>query len=177
MPGRRTVLAGAAATAVAGAAGWWLWPRAEAGPPAEVVEWEQLIPPDLAPDEVVRGIVPHGGIVRATALGGTDADEILAMLVTDWDGKRIRMPGYTLPLDFSGAATREFLLVPYVGACIHVPPPPPNQIVYVTSVTPVQLGNLFDPVWVTGIMRAKALSVEIADVGYHLEAESVTPYG
>ncbi|UCH74828.1 MAG: DUF3299 domain-containing protein, partial [Rhodospirillales bacterium] len=47
-------------------------------------------------------------------------------------GQSIRMGGYLLPLEFTGKATTEFLLVPYVGACIHTPPPPANQIVHVS---------------------------------------------
>jgi hypothetical protein len=172
---RKLMLQLAAGAGVAGGAAWWWWPREEAVP-APVVEWEQLIPAGLGPDKVVRGIVPHDGLATARPAAGDEADAILKTLVTAWDGKRIRMPGYTVPLDISGPETHEFLLVPYVGACIHVPPPPPNQIVYVTSVAPVDLGDMFDPVWVTGTMRARALSVEIADVGYHIEAESVTPY-
>ena len=52
-------------------------------------------------------------------------------LVSKLDGHVIKLPGYVLPLDFEGTLVRSFLLVPYVGACIHVPPPPPNQIVHV----------------------------------------------
>lgn len=171
---RKLMLQAAAGAGVAGI-GWWLWPRPEELP-ATLVEWEQLIPAHLPADMVLRGVVAHDGAANASPVPADEAAEILSMLVTDWDGQRIRLPGYTVPLDFSADETHEFLLVPYVGACIHVPPPPPNQIVYVTSVAPVRLGEMFDPVWVTGTMRARALSVEIAQVGYHLEAEAVAPY-
>ncbi len=59
--------------------------------------------------------------------GGTPA------VVTDLDGKHVRIGGYVVPLDFEATTVKEFLLVPFVGACIHVPPPPPNQIVYVKT--------------------------------------------
>ena len=43
------------------------------------------------------------------------------------DGVRARIPGYVVPLESSAAGHLEFLLVPYFGACIHTPPPPPTR--------------------------------------------------
>jgi hypothetical protein len=71
------------------------------------------------------------------------------------DGQLVRMPGYLLPLETSGKRIREFLLVPWVGACIHTPPPPPNQIVHVTLDQPYEHDGLFKPVMVTGRMAAR----------------------
>jgi len=71
------------------------------------------------------------------------------------DGQIVRMPGYLLPLETSGKRVREFLLVPWVGACIHTPPPPPNQIVHVTLDQPYEHDGLFKPVMVTGRMAAR----------------------
>jgi hypothetical protein len=100
------------------------------------------------------------------------------------DNELIRMPGYLLPLEFSGQLVTEFLLVPYVGACIHTPPPPPNQIVYVKPNKPVEVKSTFAPVWVTGRMstRAGSKSLHLVDgsadieVGYALLASDVEPY-
>jgi uncharacterized protein len=100
------------------------------------------------------------------------------------DNQLIRMPGYLLPLEFSGQQVTEFLLVPYVGACIHSPPPPPNQIVYVKSDKPVEVKTTFDAVWVTGRMSTTAASKALhlvdgtsnIDVGYALAAARVEPY-
>ncbi|MFK7962937.1 MAG: DUF3299 domain-containing protein [Burkholderiaceae bacterium] len=72
------------------------------------------------------------------------------------DGKTVRMPGYVLPLESEGTAVREFLLVPFVGACIHVPPPPPNQMVFVESAQPYESDALFEPVWVEGVLTVSA---------------------
>ena len=66
------------------------------------------------------------------------------------DGQLVRMPGYALPLEHKGLGVTDLLLVPYVGACIHVPPPPPNQIIYVTLKDPYKLRGLYEPVWITG---------------------------
>lgn len=72
------------------------------------------------------------------------------------DGKTVRMPGYVLPLETEGTAVREFLLVPFVGACIHVPPPPSNQMVFVESAEPYESDALFEPVWVEGVLTVDA---------------------
>jgi hypothetical protein len=100
------------------------------------------------------------------------------------DGETVRMPGYLLPLEFSGKEVTEFLLVPYVGACIHTPPPPPNQIVHVKPDKPVANVTVFAPIWVTGRMSTisakKSLSLVDGaadiDVGYSMRASLVEPY-
>ena len=101
------------------------------------------------------------------------------------DSQHIRMPGYLLPLEFEGRKVHEFLLVPYVGACIHTPPPPPNQIVYVTARDGFELGEgLYTPVWVAGLMKIERSDSNLSLVdgsseipsAYTLEASSVTPY-
>jgi uncharacterized protein len=136
--------------------------------------------------------------VRRLAQEGIDADELLARrqqileqkqararaLNSALDGRVVRMPGYLLPLEYSGKLVTEFLLVPWVGACIHTPPPPPNQIVHVKADRPVEYNGLFRPVWVTGRIHAASSrrSVYIldgasdVDVGYALQASDVQPY-
>ena len=101
------------------------------------------------------------------------------------DGQRIRMPGYLLPLEFDGRKVSEFLLVPYVGACIHTPPPPPNQIVHVTAKNGFEPGDgLYTPVWVDGLMKTERSESNLSLVdgsseissAYTIDASSVTPY-
>ena len=104
--------------------------------------------------------------------------------VENLEGKLVRMPGYALPLEFNGESVQEFLLVPYVGACIHVPPPPPNQIVFVTTRESYKAKDRYDPVWVTGRIRLQQTSKQLnltdgqgdIPVGYNLEATHVEPY-
>ena len=76
----------------------------------------------------------------------------------DYDGKTIKMPGYLLPLDVTDGEVTEYLLVPWVGACIHTPPPPPNQIVYVKTTHPWKVGNQWQPVTVGGTLRAEKVT-------------------
>jgi hypothetical protein len=72
------------------------------------------------------------------------------------------------------AAVKELLLVPFVGACIHVPPPPSNQVIHVMAQTAFKMRDLFDPVWVTGVLTIVQSSTELADASYALAAESVS---
>jgi hypothetical protein len=105
-------------------------------------------------------------------------------VVEDLSGQQVRMPGYALPLEFSGTQITEFLLVPWVGACIHTPPPPPNQIVYVKVDRGIEFRGRFAPIWVTGEMTVKAATKNLylidgsagIDVGYSLKAGEVKPY-
>jgi hypothetical protein len=100
------------------------------------------------------------------------------------DGQTVRIPGYLLPLEFSGKEITEFLLVPWVGACIHTPPPPPNQIVHVKSDKPVGNVTMFAPIWVTGQLSTAASKKSLylvdgesnIDIGYSLRASAVEPY-
>lgn len=99
------------------------------------------------------------------------------------DGKLVRLPGYALPLEMQDRGVTEFLLVPYVGACIHVPPPPPNQIVLAQLESAYQLENLYDPVWITGRLSAQSASTELflvdgqaqVPMGYTMQVTHVEP--
>jgi hypothetical protein len=94
-------------------------------------------------------------------------------VVGELNGKRVKIGGYVVPLDFEATTIKEFLLVPFVGACIHVPPPPANQIVYVKSPQGFEIAGQFDPVWVTGTLKTEPAFTGLADTGYSLDAESV----
>ncbi len=107
-------------------------------------------------------------------------------IVPSLDEQRVRMPGFVLPLEYSGKKVSEFLLVPWVGACIHTPPPPPNQIVHVRLEKSAEFEptGQFQPVWVTGVMRAKASKVKLSlvdgsadiDFGYSLRGTAIENY-
>lgn len=96
-----------------------------------------------------------------------------AAIVSEFDGQHVRIGGYVVPLDFEATNVTEFLLVPFVGACIHVPPPPANQIIYVKAKDGFKITDVFDPVYVTGKMSAKGAVTGLAEAGYTIEAEEV----
>ena len=113
---------------------------------------------------------------QLVALGATLVDEL--------DGRDVQIPGYALPLEYAGTAVSEFLLVPYVGACIHVPPPPLNQIVHVRSAEGFESQGLFTPVLVAGRISTgrSSQSLSFVDgsadiaVGYSLDATDIDIY-
>lgn len=93
------------------------------------------------------------------------------------EGKLVRIPGFVVPLDDFQEEGAEFLLVPYYGACVHTPPPPPNQIVMVgmTGRKAIKL-NLFDAVWMSGRLKIASVESPYGTVGYQLEGLKVEPY-
>ena len=92
-------------------------------------------------------------------------------------GRLIRMPGYVVPinLDDKGRVT-EFFLVPYYGACIHMPPPPPNQVVYVVPAQPFTLKSLTTPYWVSGQMKIGSKTTRLGAAAYTVTGASPEIY-
>ncbi len=99
-----------------------------------------------------------------------------APVVDELNGQTVRISGYAVPLDFDEQDVREFLLVPYFGACIHVPPPPGNQTVYVKSEQGLSLDGLWYPVSVVGKLETVHVSSDLAEAGYSINASDVGPY-
>jgi hypothetical protein len=93
------------------------------------------------------------------------------------DGTIVRVPGFVVPLDDLQEEGAEFLLVPYYGACIHTPPPPPNQMVFVKmdGSKTVKL-SLFEPVWIEGRLRIRNVDSPYGAVGYEMAGMKVVPY-
>ena len=96
-----------------------------------------------------------------------------APVVQALDGKKVTIGGYVVPLDFDATEVKEFLLVPFVGACIHVPPPPANQIIYVKSARGLAVKGMFDPVYVTGTLTTTVAFTGLAEAGYTLAADNI----
>lgn len=131
---------------------------------------------DLIPDGNQAGISSRFGIVEHGQMATPIPEGSAANVTQEYNGKIVRIPGYIVPLDYEGTGTKQFLLVPYVGACIHVPPPPANQLILVTADEPYELERLFDAVYVTGTFDTASTSTELAEVGYSLSANKVEPY-
>ena len=152
------------------------------------LKWADLVPPKagqspLKPKTVFAGANPPGedgappppmpeGKFMQMKRRQPGAGQPPAV-VADLDGRRVSLGGYVVPLDFEATKVTEFLLVPFVGACIHVPPPPANQIVYVQAPQGFDISGPFDPVTVTGTMKTAVAFTGLADAGYTLQADSV----
>jgi hypothetical protein len=145
------------------------------------LEWDDLIPADWRPDKLFEEY-------DVDDIDDDDprADELFDKLQELWakapvvealDGRSVRIPGFVVPLTTDATEIREFLLVPYFGACIHVPPPPPNQTIYVvTTEDGGYRGELFDTVWVEGTMHIERFSNDLGEAGYRIDADSVSAY-
>ncbi|MBC7852882.1 MAG: DUF3299 domain-containing protein [Pirellulaceae bacterium] len=92
------------------------------------------------------------------------------------DGQAVKLPGYVVPLEETKEGLKEFLLVPYFGACVHSPPPPANQIVHVVSAKPVKGFASMDTVWVSGILKMARQDSEMGVSGYKIDALIVARY-
>ncbi|MDA8585259.1 DUF3299 domain-containing protein [Rhodobacteraceae bacterium] len=139
--------------------------------PTEIT-WEDLIPPGLPYAEIIG----EGEMDEANDIWRPIYDANAKKLNPSLAGAFIKMPGFIIPIDLSTDGVTSFVLVPYVGACIHTPPPPPNQLVFVTTETPWPGDKLWDAVWVTGVMQHDIKSTEVAETGYALTAEDMEIY-
>ncbi len=120
--------------------------------------------------------------------GSEEAEKLMASMRKKLDeapiapkyvNQKIRMPGFVVPLDAVRNGQREFLLVPYFGACIHTPPPPANQIVLVTPHPKLNLSKTLesmDVIWVEGELKDSRTTTASGVSGYSLEAVQIYPY-
>ncbi|MEM1151658.1 MAG: DUF3299 domain-containing protein [Pseudomonadota bacterium] len=98
-------------------------------------------------------------------------------VVEDLNGEKIRIPGYVVPFDFNLKRRHEtFLFVPYMGACIHTPPPPPNQIIYVRADPAVRIKDIWVPYWVEGTLAGEQVLNDTGDAAYSLTLDLIEPY-
>ena len=130
-----------------------------------------------------QGIDPDQ-LVREYKIWQLQVEERNKHVVKELDGQQVKIAGYLLPLEYTEKGEKEFLLVPYVGACIHTPAPPPNQIVFVELNKTFKPDDLYAAVWVTGTMRTKVSTKALSyvdgsadiPVGYSLEANLIEVY-
>ncbi len=138
------------------------------------LEWDDLIPEGDG-GTLLRSLRDLGVVEHGQLSTGFEQPEARAV-TSEYNGKIVRLPGYIVPLDFDSTGVTAFILAPFVGACIHVPPPPANQLVLVTTEEPYEYKGLFDPVNVTGMFGTAATATSLAEIGYALSAELIEPY-
>jgi hypothetical protein len=140
------------------------------------LDWEELVPQDAR--SKFAGAGPPPPVHDYLGEGGMAAQQPLDFSVNaQLDGAGVKLPGFIVPLDIGkdGLVT-EFFLVPYFGACIHVPPPPPNQIVYVKMDKGIALDSIYEAYWVTGRMSVAKKSTQLGAAAYSLAATKVEIY-
>lgn len=144
------------------------------------LEWDELIPQDYDPmvllEEVDLDKMEDGDPRAQELLDELKAAWADAPPVEELDGIKVRLPGFAVPLEGDEKVVTEMLLVPYFGACIHVPPPPSNQIVHVLPQTPVSQETLYDAIWIEGTLSVERSETKSGSAGYKLVATDIKPY-
>ena len=131
--------------------------------------WDDLLPEG---ESALPPVVDHSSLALFDDFPMTTSDGV----VPELNGENVKLPGFVVPLDVVGDKVASFLLVPYFGACIHQPPPPPNQIVFVEFEEPVKLQSMYDPVWVVGELGLEGHASNLARAGYSMKGTSLEKY-
>jgi len=142
------------------------------------ITWDSLIPPGSSGAEISALFDER---IAAVEPGSPEADEVFAELQAAYGnqpadpalaGQDIVLAGFIAPLTYSGDLITEFLLVPYFGACIHVPAPPPNQTVMVTVAEGegVPIDDSWGAIWVAGTMTLDAADTDLATAAYSISS-------
>lgn len=165
---------------------WW-WDSDKNWDDESVTEinWDELIPEGFTPvpspvnnmSREQQDKLFDGSEESAIEIAEIEKMMAYAPVVTSLDGLRVKLPGYVVPLDFDGQSKmKEFLLVPYYGACIHTPPPPANQLVHANAKTEIEVTDTYMPVWAYGTLSTETVKSNLGEAGYRLKVERVEPY-
>lgn len=158
----------------------------------KTVEWIELMPKDdldalLNPPDYITEIEDGSfedqisSQVKSTIAAANDDRYQQALVstkvVSEMNGRAIKIPGFVVPIEFKDEKlVTQFFLVPFFGACIHVPPPPPNQIIFVEYPEGLKLESLYDPFWISGVLEASMIEKDIATSSYSLKLQYYEEY-
>lgn len=158
----------------------------------KTIEWIDLMPKDdlealLNPPEYLADIEDGSAEDQISSQIRSEYSEtsddryqqalVSTDVVAEMDGKAITLPGFIVPIEFSDDQTvTQFFLVPFFGACIHVPPPPPNQVIFVDYPEGIKLEALYDPFWLSGILQTSVFENSIAKSTYTLNLQYYEKY-
>jgi len=158
----------------------------------KTVDWVDLIPKDdlealLNPPSYVTDVVDGSledqitqQLQNSAAISSDDPYQqalISTKVKAEMHDQSIRVPGFIVPLEFNEQQhVTQFFLVPFFGACIHVPPPPPNQIIFVTYADGLKLSSIYDPFWISGVLTTSIIENEMATSAYSMQMHSFEEY-
>ncbi len=173
-------------------------PSALANKSATVTEYKTIEWPDLIPEEDLNALlnppeyladIEDGSAedqissqITSAIAAATKKDRYQQALVStkirpEMNGQDVRIPGFIVPLEFSDdQVITEFFLVPFFGACIHVPPPPPNQIIYVKHPKGFKVEALYEPFWLSGLLRTSLTENEMGAAAYTMTVDDIDDY-
>jgi hypothetical protein len=139
-------------------------------PPDYLADIEDGSPEDQLSSQISSAIATANDDPYQQALVSTNIRQ-------EMNGQAIRIPGFIVPLDFSDdQVITEFFIVPFFGACIHVPPPPPNQIIHVKYPEGFKLEALYDPFWFSGVLKTILIENDMATAAYAMEVHLMEDY-
>ncbi len=158
---------------------------------AQQIGWDDLVPPDWNPEKVFEDMsdeefnaLPEETFQAMLQVVQAELDN--APVVDSLHNKQVKIPGFIVPLEINNTSVSEFLLVPYFGACTHTPPPPANQIIYSKIDTQYTIDDIYQPVWISGILKTSRVISKLNEVGvpepadiksaYSIQVESIEPY-
>lgn len=167
--------------------------------PAQAQDYQTIEWPDLMPEEDLQALmdrpewideVPEGGDAdqmppppSGDGFAGLPKDDPYSRALSStktiarFDGKNVRIPGFVVPLMFGDdQRITEFLLVPFFGACIHLPPPPPNQVIYAKFPEGIVLDALYDPFWVSGTLTIEMTDTDLSQAAYRISVAKMELY-
>ncbi len=158
----------------------------------KTIEWFDLMPQEdidaiLNPPDYITELEDgfledqiSNQISNAIALAKDDPYQralVSTKIIPEMNGQAIRLPGFIVPLEFDEEQLiTQFFLVPYFGACIHEPPPPPNQIIFVNYSAGLQLDALYEPFWISGVLATTLVENETATAAYSMQMDSYEVY-
>lgn len=132
------------------------------------LDWLELMPKDEVDSLMDTPAVTHEGSFKQVQTGSFRA-------IKELNGLKVKIAGYIVPVEVDGdSQMSEFFIVPYFGACIHVPPPPPNQIILARLAKPIPVTEIYDAYWIEGTLNVEQIKNDIAASAYTLTTTRVS---
>lgn len=131
---------------------------------------------DLMPEDEAKVWMDASNQIDHTGFADPEAFQSFRT-VGELDGQYVKIPGFVVPIETDGEGNlKEFFLVPYFGACIHVPPPPANQLIYGRLEKPIPMVNIWDAFWMEGQLNIEDISNETAASAYTMDVSALILY-
>lgn len=132
------------------------------------LDWLEMMPQDEVDALTQAPTVDHTGMFKMEQTGSFRT-------IPDLDKQQVKIAGYIVPVEVTADnKLKEFFIVPYFGACIHVPPPPPNQIIYARLESPIDMTEIYDAFWIEGQLNVETIHNDLASSAYTMDVRSVT---
>ncbi len=139
-------------------------------PPDYLADIEDGSAEDQISDQISNSIAAAKDDLYQQALVSTN-------IRPEMNGQAVRIPGFIVPLDFSDdQVVTEFFIVPFFGACIHVPPPSPNQIIHVKYPKGFTLRALYNPFWISGVLKTTLVENDVATSAYSMDVHNIEKF-